>query len=83
MPPKVGNQGQESSHHRLCGSGEPPKWMTKRSEALGLAMNALTQALASLNKCLLNNQSLKPGQFYRRHKSKHSTRRRPIGLAST
>jgi hypothetical protein len=26
-------------------------------------MNAMTQALASLNKCLLNNQSLKPGQF--------------------
>ena len=35
----------------------------KTVEALGLAMNAVTQALASLNKCLLNNQSLKPGQF--------------------
>ena len=35
----------------------------KTVEALGLAMNAVTQALAGLNKCLLNNQSLKPGQF--------------------
>ena len=35
----------------------------KQLEALSLRMTATQQAFASLNKCLLNNGALRPGQF--------------------
>ena len=37
--------------------------MTDQSQALAYIMNATQQAFASLNKCLLNNNALQPGQF--------------------
>jgi len=37
--------------------------MSDHWQALALVMNATQQALASLNKCLLNNGALRPGQF--------------------
>jgi hypothetical protein len=56
-------QPHSSSFSGACAPMEGCKMDDQTLQAMSLLMNGTQQALVSLNKCLLNNGALKPGQL--------------------
>jgi hypothetical protein len=57
--------------------------LTPEMQAVACLSNAFRQAFASLNKCLLNNGALKPGQLSNALSRKASTIQKPSGDVAT